>query len=264
MTENLTKEAKELLDLLDRGAKMAAMLAPSFVVDFKYPEVVGRLKRLGFGLVAEISRGAIDTNKQLNALLKLHPDLKVITSPCPVIVRLIRNKYPNLEQYLAKIDSPMSATAKLIKKDYPGYKVVHFSPCMVKKLEASEDFPELDILALTYKDLAQIFAIKKNIVLDEDQNASFDIVGKETRLYPISGGLAQSSGITQNFTDAEYDVISGPVLADKVLKEFPHKSELKILDILNCDGGCIAGPGMISVDSLDRRRQKVIDFWKRS
>lgn len=262
MAQNLSKEAQELLDLLEKKQKMAAMLAPSFVVDFQYPEIVGRLRRLGFEIVAEVSRGAIDTNKQLNALLKLHPDRKVITSPCPTIVRLIRNKYPHLEQYLAKIDSPMTATAKILRKDYPDYKIVHFSPCMVKKLEANEDFPELEILALTYKDLAAVFNAKKNVALKKDLKAKFDIVGEETRLYPISGGLAQSSGITQNFTDEEYDVISGPVLADRVLKEFPHKPELKILDILNCDGGCIAGPGMISVDGLSRRRQKVIDFWK--
>jgi hypothetical protein len=133
---------------------------------------------------------------------------------------------------------------------------------LIKKLEANEDYPELGILALTYKDLAQILYMKKNIALVKDKKAKFDIVGKETRLYPISGGLAQSAGITQNFTDAEYDVISGPLLADKVLKEFPHKPELKILDILNCEGGCIFGPGMISVDGIARRRQKVIDFWK--
>jgi iron only hydrogenase large subunit-like protein len=76
--------------------------------------------------------------------------------------------------------------------------------------------------------------------------------------------LAQSSGVTQKFTDAEYDVISGPALVNKVLEEFPHKPELKILDILNCEGGCINGPGMISQEPLEQRRQKVIAHWNKS
>jgi len=52
-------------------------------------------------------------------------------------------------------------------------------------------------------------------------------------------------------------------LADKTLKEFVCNQDLKILDILNCEGGCINGPGIISSDSLDRRRQKIIAYWNK-
>ena len=103
----------------------------------------------------------------------------------------------------------------------------------------------------------------KNIKPEKrDKLAIFDVMGKATRLYPISGGLAQSSGITKNFADAEYDVVSGPKLINKALQEFLNRKELKILDILNCDGGCISGPGMISQDNIEIRRQKVINYWK--
>lgn len=265
--EELSKEAKELLNLIQKKEKMVAMLAPSFIIDFSYPEIIDMLKRLGFEYVAEVAKGAEETNKQLLALIKLHPDRKIITSPCPNIVRLIRSKYPNLVQYLAKIDSPMSALAKVLIKKYPGYKIVHFSPCLVKKLEAEEDFPELKILALTYKDLSEIFKVKKikpKSVFGKifrKNNQEFDVAGGVARLYPVSGGLAQSSGLTKKFTDAEYDVISGPALVNKVLQQFESKQDLKILDILNCDGGCINGPGMVSKEPIAIRRQKVINFW---
>ena len=74
MSDNLTPEIKEFLNLLDKKTKMVAMVAPSFPVDFKYPDIVGMLKRLGFKYVAEVAKGAIETNKQLLALMKLHPD----------------------------------------------------------------------------------------------------------------------------------------------------------------------------------------------
>lgn len=260
--DDLSPEANELLDLIAKKQEMAAMLAPSFSVVFKRSEIVGMLRRLGFKRVIEVATGAAETNKQLLALIKLHPDKRYITNPCPTIVRLVKNKYPHLLGNLSPIDSPMAATAKIISKKYPKCKKVFIGPCVMKKMEAKEDHPELDILVLTYKELQDIFN-KKNIFSKlMDGLASFDISAKNTRLYPISGGLSQSSGIIKKLTDPEYDVISGPKLAEKTLQEFVCNPDLKILDILNCEGGCINGPGIVSGDSLDRRRQKVINCWK--
>jgi iron only hydrogenase large subunit-like protein len=276
--EDLSQEAQELISLLDKKTKMVAMLAPSFPVVFDYHNIAKILKHIGFEYVVEVARGAEETNKQLLALLKLHPDRRYITNPCPTIVRLIRDKYPALARYLSPIDSPMIATAKLVAKKYPNHKRVFIGPCLIKKLEAKEDYPELDIIVLTYKELQDILKTK-NIAFKEKKQGflssfksslgfspmetfGFDIVGTKTRLYPVSGGLSQSSGIVNKFTDPEYDVISGPILADKTLQEFFNKPELKILDVLNCEGGCINGPGIVLNDSLDRRRQKVINYWK--
>jgi len=261
--KNTTLEIKKLLSLLEEKSKAAAMIAPSFLVDFSYPEIIGMLKRLGFKYVVEVSTGAIQTNKQLNALLKRYPEKRYITSPCPSIVRMIRNKYPHLVPFLAPTDSPMMAISKIVAKKYPNYKKVFIGPCFVKKLEAKEDHPELEILVLTYKEIAEMFKIKKISPKKSDKSSSFDIIGPKTRLYPISGGLAQSAGLIKKFTDPEYDVISGPKLAEKTIQEFPNQSELKVLDILYCEGGCINGAGVITKDSLDRRRQKIITYWNR-
>lgn len=256
-------EAEELVNLINNKEKMTAMLAPSFPVVFNYPEIVGMLKRLGFKYVVEVARGAEETNKQLQALMKLHPNRRYITNPCPAVVRLIRSKYPYLLQHLSPINSPMIATAKLVAKKYPGYKKVFVGPCLMKKIEANEDHPELDILVLTYKELQGVFQIKKIEPKFADKFASFNVIGNATRLYPISGGLSQSSGIIKKFTDPEYDVVSGLRLVEKTLDEYLGNQELKILDILNCEGGCINGPGIVSGDSLDRRRQKVISYWNK-
>ena len=259
--ENISPEVKELLSLLEKKKKLVAMLAPSFLVDFSYSEIIGMLKRLGFKYVVEVARGAEETNKQLLALIKLHPNIKCITSPCPTIVRLIRNKHPELIPYLAKIDSPMSATAKIVAKKYPGCKKVFIGPCFSKKSEAKEDRKELDILVLAYKELKKVFEIKKISLEKKDKTQSFDIEARKTRLYPISGGLAQSSGLTKKLTDLEYDVISGPELSEKTLAKFSADANLKVLDILYCDGGCVNGPGIITKDSLDERRKKIISQW---
>ena len=45
----------QLLKLIKNKEKMVAMLAPSFLIDFSYPEIIGMLKRLGFEYVVEVS-----------------------------------------------------------------------------------------------------------------------------------------------------------------------------------------------------------------
>ena len=187
--QNTAPEIKELFNLIEKKSKMAAMLAPSFPIDFSYPEIVGMLKRLGFKYVVEVAAGAIKTNRQLRALLKLHPHKKYITNPCPGIVRLVKNKYSHLVPFLTPIDSPMIAIAKIVAKKYPNYKKVYIGPCFVKKTEAKEDHPELEILVLTYKEIAGVFKIKNISPKKSDKSSSFDIIGQEARLYPISGGL---------------------------------------------------------------------------
>jgi len=259
---SMSQEAQELLTLIDKKTKMVAMVAPSFAIDFDFPEIICMLKRLGFKYVAEVTRGAIETNKQLAKLLKKYPNKRWITNPCPNVVRLIRSRFTDLIPYLAPIDSPMSATAKIVAKKWPKYKKVFIGPCLVKKLEANEDRPELGILSITYKDLKQIFELNNIVPCKEDKKGKWDIKGSGTRLYPISGGLAQSACLNEQLTNPEMDVVSGPAVVNDFLQKFlTDKKDVMVLDILNCDGGCINGPGVCSQEPLLTRRQKIIDYW---
>ncbi len=257
---NYSPELNEFLNLLDKKSRMLAMLAPSFIIDFNYPQIISSLKKLGFSYVLEVARGAQETNRQLKDLLQKYPNRRFITSPCPTTVRLIKSKYPHLLDNLAKIDSPMSATAKLASVKYPGYRPVFIGPCIAKKLESKEDWPELKILVLTYKELKEAFKIRNVAEAEKEELVFFDEAGKSTRMYPVSGGLAHSAGLNDILTDEEYDVISGRELVEKTLGEFPQ-SKLRLLDILYCDGGCISGPGIVSGLDINQKRQKVISYW---
>jgi iron only hydrogenase large subunit-like protein len=127
-------------------------------------------------------------------------------------------------------------------------------------LEAKEDHPELNILVLTYKEMEEILK-EKNIKQEpDDVLATFDLIGKETRLFPISGGLAQSSGLTEQMTNEELDVVSGIKIITQALNSFPN-NRLKVLDILFCEGGCITGQGIESFLSLDEKRTKIVGHW---
>ena len=249
----------ELSRLLKEKQKLVAMLAPSFPVEFEYPIIISQLKELGFDKVVEVALGAAETNRQLLKLVKSNPEKKFITAPCPSVVRLVRSKYPHLEKYFAPVESPMVQTARIVKKKFPEAKLVFIGPCPVKRLEANEDYPELGILVLTYKEIKKIFQAR-NIKGNTQALTGFDLSSPATRLYPISGGLAQSCGINRLLTDEEYDVVSGPELCQKVLASF-EKSKLKVLDILFCKEGCVMGKGIDNNLSVRERREKVIVHW---
>ncbi len=254
-------EASQLEELLRNKTKLVAMLAPSFPVVFSYPEIIFRLKALGFSYVVEVAVGAKETNKAVIALLQNNPNAKFITSPCASFVRLIKTKYPQFLKYLAfQADSPMVATAKIVKEKFPDYRPVFIGPCIVKKLESSQDRPELNILVMTYKEIEEVF---KNFNIGDVQNANgtFDLSEKSTRLYPIDGGLTLTSGANRILKDEQFRIVSGWKNIDSALKEFEGDPKIRLLDVLFCEGGCINGPGINSPLTVTERKKKIVDYF---
>lgn len=260
--EDLSRELCEFLELVKLNEKMAAMLAPSFVVDFNYPDIIGKLRRVGFSYVVEVSAGAAETNRQVIDKLKIDPSSRYIMSPCPSVVRLIRNKYPDLIKYLAMTDTPMSATARIVREKFPGVRPVFIGPCVSKKLEAREDYSSLNILVLTYKELMKAFEILGVIDAASDRNGQFDIVEDATRIYPLGGGLSTSARLTDFLSSDEILETSGYFNLPKALEDFSNNPKIRVLDILFCDGGCINGPGVVSRDDLVERKKRVLAYAK--
>jgi len=257
-------DISRLTDLLNKKTKLVAMLAPSFPVVYEYPQIVSRLKQLGFSYVVEVSAGAKRTNEEVLKLLQDDPQARFITSPCPSFVRMVRTKHPQLLPYLAfKADSPMIATARIVKEKFPDYSPVFIGPCVAKKLESSEDYPELNILVLTYKELDTVFNTLNIGNEQSNKPDGFDIAEQTTRIYPTDGGLTESSGARKVLKDDEIMVVSGWKNCEAALIEFENNPKIRLLDILFCEGGCINGPGIASVLSADERKKKVMDFYAR-
>lgn len=257
-----TKETEFILQAISRKQPMAAMVAPSFVIDFSYPDIIGKLRRAGFAKVVEVAWGADRTNKELVQLLKNNPKARYITNPCPSVVRLVKTKYPQLVPFLADIDTPMEATAKMVLEQYPGHLPVFIGPCLAKKFETREDCPELGIIAITYRELASIFETLRLGDDPSDKNEAFDVSFGQTRLYPISGGLAQSSGAHCTLTQEECLVVSWYNPVYKALEEFQNNEHVRLVDALFCDGGCMGGPGIIHTEmSKEERRDRIVHHW---
>ena len=254
-------ELEVLTQSIKEKKKLVAMLAPSFPIVFPYPAIISMLRKLGFSYIVEVAVGAKKTNEELLALLKTDPNARFITSPCPTIVRMVHKQMPQYAKYFTTgVDSPMVATAKIVAEKYPGYQPIFIGPCIVKKLEATEDHPELNILVITYEELAQVFTnfnIKEEISVDDQ----FDLAETGmTRIYPVDGGLTHSSGILQQFSEGEVRVVSGWKNCEEAIKEFDANPKIRLLDILFCDGGCIGGPGIKSSLNTKERKKKILDY----
>lgn len=238
--------------------KYVAMVAPSFIVNFNFPSIINKLKVLGFDKVVELTLGARFVNEEYKKQLGKSKEL-LITSPCPGIVETIRHRYPQYMKNVAKIDSPMVATAKICKKTYPRHKTVFLSPCQFKKIEANNS--KYVDYAIDYVELEDLF--KKLKIKEDSKKAEFDnFTHTSTKIYPISGGLAKTAKLKGIINENEIAIIDGISNVTSFLKN--PKSGVRFLDVLFCDGGCIGGPCVKKDLSIADRKKQVLKYLNKS
>lgn len=242
--------------------KYLIMVAPSFIVDFSYPNIIYGLKKIGFDKVVEVTFGAKMVNREYHKKLKKTKSFG-ISSTCPGIVSIINNNYPSLKKNLISIDSPMIAMAKICRKHFPEHKIVFLSPCNFKKIEAQQsnyvdyvlDFSELHELFEKNKINRKILSFRKKILFDKFYN-------DYTKIYPLGGALAKTANIKNILKKNEFIAIDGVIEVKKFLDN-PDK-KIKFLDCLFCEGGCIGGPYTNKKISLEKKTRKVKNYLKKS
>jgi iron only hydrogenase large subunit-like protein len=252
---------------LIKNNEAVAMLAPTFAIDFKYPNIIGMLRHLGFKEVTELTFGARMVNWAYANYIKTHPKQELfISSPCPTVVAFVKNQYPEFVKYLIPVVSPMAAMAKIHKKLNPKCKIVFISPCWAKENLEAPKYKEINAV-ITLKDLKQIFDLEKIKEEDFTKNYYFDsLISEYTKIYPVSGGLASTSHIQKLFKDGEILITDGIENIKKVFEEIKAKTKpYKFLDLLNCSGGCIGGPAINRQNlSIDQRRKIIFEYTHRS
>jgi iron only hydrogenase large subunit-like protein len=226
-----------------------AMLAPSFIAEFD-KDIVSKLRKLGFDKVVELTFGAKMINRDYHKILEKSKEL-VISSVCPGIVSFVKEKFPQFEKNLIKVDSPMAAMVKICRKNYPGCEITFISPCNFKKQEGKE----IGIACLDYRELSKFFQ-KKRITVGK--NNEFDKFYNEyTRIYPLSGGLSKTAHLKGVLKKGEEKTIDGWKDVEAYLKK-PNK-EIRFLDCTFCKGGCVGGP-YLSRFSLGERKKRVLAY----
>lgn len=233
-------ERDEVEKLLRSGGVIASV-APSFVSSFDVQDfsvMKLALGRLGFADAEETSIGAREVTAQYKKLLEGGEFKNFITSCCPAVNTMIELYYPKALQYLAPVDSPMIAHAKMIRKKNPKAKIVFIGPCIAKKREAHESGVVDGVL--TFEDLAAMFA-QKGIVLSEIAHLPSHGKGiaNRAKYYPISRGIIKSF---DNYVDGyEFVAVDGAAKCKEVLENIESLSGM-FIEMNSCDSACVNGP----------------------
>jgi len=233
---------------LKRGEKISVLLAPAFLANYpkEYAAVLGGLKKLGVNHIISVSFGAdITTWGYINYIAK-NKIKGGISQPCPAIVDYIEHYVPELIPSLIPVQSPLMCTAIYVRKYMKiTDKLAFISPCIAKKSEISDPntFGYVSY-NLTFKHFMD-YVRRHNI---SGENAKDEIEYGIGSIYPMPGGLKEN---VYWFCGEEVFIrqIEGKKHAYKFLQAYKKQMERNaplpfMVDILNCDKGCIYGTGI--------------------
>lgn len=248
---------KELEQALERKIPLVAMLAPAFVAQFDYPQIITQLRDLGFDKVVELTFAAKVVNHEYHKIIKKAGGKGLIISTvCPGVVNTIKARFPQYEKNMIRVHSPMIVMARICKKYYPNHKVVFFAPCNNKKLEAATT-NDVDF-AIGMDELPGLFD-KHGVKPRKKKGEKFDMFYNEyTKVYPLAGGLAKTAHLKQVLKPEESLSIDGIAKVIEFL-ENPDKN-VKFLDANFCIGGCIGGPLLAKGTPLEERKKRVLAY----
>ena len=249
------KGIENLKQALDKKEKIIVLLAPSFITEWEYPEIIYKLKACGFDKIVELTFGAKVVNKEYHKVISSKKQLWIATV-CPGITENIKTQFRQYKKNLIPIDSPMIATAKICKKYYPKHKTLFISPCYYKKIESSQ-YKEVDF-CIDYQELNKLFEEKLKGKKIKKTSAGFDkFYNDYTKIYPLAGGLSKTAHLKDIIKPGEEKIIGGWAEVSEFLKN-PDK-KIKFLDINFCVGSCIGGPAITDKD-LKRKKEKVMAY----
>ncbi len=255
--------AADDFDMLKKFKYNIALPAPSFYGQFQCENSIGKIlaafKEIGFDHVFEVARGAEYISAATRELFKSGSLKKpVISSACPAVLRLIRERFPNLLGNVLNLISPMEAAAKLAReeaREKTGLSpeeigVFFITPCPAKvsAIKAPITVHKSNVSgAITSKDaFAKIMPIIEKMPDEEELSIS----GYEGIFWASSGGECSASGVEDHMAvDGINNVIN-------VLEEIENGKGISVefIELASCISGCSGGPLHITNPFLASRR----------
>jgi len=248
-------ETSQLLDLLRAlcaREPAVALIAPSIAGQFPgtMGQMVAALLRLGFTQVIEVAEGAEEVAR-LEARewgeRMAQGESFMTTSCCPAYLAAARKHVPELLPHLSSTPSPMRLAAARIRGERPDVTTVFIGPCIAKRQEAMHD-ANTD-LVVTYEELGAVFVAAEIDVEEQPERALADVAISQGRGFPMAGGVAAA---VAHYVPADESLraISIDGLSKKALRQLKAfacgKCPGNLVEVMACEGGCVAGAGVIA------------------
>lgn len=258
---------KQVIDKLKSNKKCIAIVDPSIASEFPdikdYRNFVGMIRALGFDFVNEISFGVDLIALEYKKMLENFKGKYIITANCPPVFEYIEKFQPNIVDSLAKIDSPMIATAKVMREIHgKDAVVIGISPCLAHKKEILR-YNGLIEEVISFEELRHLFNLQ-NIYENSVEYSEFDQpIGSKGSLYPLSTGILDAAEI--DYTPCESKIINreGPENFVKDIIDFSSYNEIKHnLNIFYCYG-CNMGPCSSNKNSYMLNHVQVVNYFEK-
>lgn len=246
----ITTSSADLNKFRYRVAVPSPVLYSQFGQHVMPNEILSVLKELGFdfvydeALMCEMTSGAIEEYLDDNKGPK-----PVISSTCPVVVRLIQRLFPSLCNRIIPIEPPREIAAKNLRVEISNkYKVkkedigiIHITPCAAKMV--SINHPET--LQKSYLDGAlSIQDIYNKIMMKLKKAKKPYILENQRQVSGIGIGWAIAGGEIRGLKYFHSVSVSGVYDTIKILEdvEAGRLDNIEYLGCLICPDGCVGGP----------------------
>ena len=250
-TGKAKKAAYSKLEAMDKFKWKIALPAPTLYGQFENLDdvdyVLNGLKKIGFDDVFEVSAAAELVSAYTRMYLKTEGIKKpVISSACPVVVRLIGLRYPSLNGNIMPMLPPMEIAAKLAKdkaiREHPELKpeeigTCFISPCPAKVSYVKNGFGEYKSQVDVVVSISDIYFKLINEMKPEDSIESLSNSGMIGINWATSGGEATS------LFNEDYLAADGIENVNRVLDQIDNGNipKLEFIELNACTGGCVGG-----------------------
>lgn len=239
------------LDAMDKFKYKIALPAPTLYGQFEHLEdidyVLNGLLEIGFDDVFEVSKAAELVSAYTRMYLKTEGIKKpIISSACPVIVRLIQLRFSSLSNNILHMLPPMEVAARLARKraleNHPELKkddigVCFISPCPAKVSYVNNGFAD-------YKSEVDVVVSISDVyfkLLNEMKRGGSVENLCETGIIGLS--WASSGGEATAIFNEKYLAADGIENVIRVLDQLENGniSQLDFIELNACPGGCVGG-----------------------
>ena len=228
-----------------------ALPAPALYGQFEDLEnvdyVLQGLKDIGFDEVFEVSKAAELVSAYTRLYLKTNGIAKpVISSACPVVLRLISLRYPTLREHIMQLLPPMEVAARLARQrameEHPELAredicVCFISPCPAKVSYVRNGFGDYQSEVDEVLSISDVYFNLINVMRREQEPQQLSESGKIGISWATTGGEASAI-----FND-KYLAADGIENVNHVLEQLDNGniSNLEFIELNACPGGCVGG-----------------------
>ena len=236
---------------LKRFSYNIVLPAPSLYGQFRFTDDINKvltaLLQIGFDDVFEGARGAELSNAITRRLLAENKLKKpAISSACPAVVRLIRERFPNLIGNIIPVLAPMELAAIGAREEAKKKTglldqeigVFFITPCPAKvtAIKAPLSIEKSAVSgAISVKDA---FVRLLPLVKHMQQPRQLSVVGADGIAWARNGG--ESEGVRT----PQYIAVDGIHHVIDILEELEDNrlDDVDFIELSACDGGCVGGP----------------------